>query len=217
MTVSILLADDHPVVRRGLRGLLESQSGWQVVGEASNGAEAVEQVGRLQPNVLIVDLMMPEIDGLEVTRRVRQLSPQTHIIILSMYANEAYVLEALRAGAAGYVLKDSTAEDFAEAVRLFLAGRHFLSAALSERAIQVYARQAAESAALEPYDLLTAREREVFRLAAEGMNNHAIGKRLGISPRTAETHRTNLMRKLGFGSQADLIRLAIRKGILPSP
>ena len=217
MTVSILLADDHPIVRRGLRGLLENQADWQVVGEASNGAEAVEQVGRLQPNVLIVDLMMPEIDGLEVTRRVRQLSPQTHIIILSMYANEAYVLEALRAGAAGYVLKDSTAEDLAEAVRQVLTGRHFLSAVLSERAIQVYARQAADSAALEPYDLLTEREREVFRLAAEGMNNHAIGKRLGISPRTAETHRTNLMRKLGFGSQSDLIRFAIRKGILPSP
>jgi len=215
MTVSILLADDHPVVRRGLRGLLESQVDWSIVGEARNGLDAVAQVGRLKPNVLIVDLMMPELDGLEVTRRVRQLSPQTFVIVLSMHANEAYVLEALRAGAVGYVLKDSSAEELTQAVRQVLAGNRFLSAALSERAIDAYLKKAESSAAREPYDMLTARERQVLRLAAEGLNNSEIGEQLSISPRTAETHRTNLARKLGFRSQTDLIRFALQKGILP--
>jgi DNA-binding NarL/FixJ family response regulator len=216
MSVSILLADDHPIVRRGLRGLLEGEKDWAVVGEASNGSEAVEQVGRLKPAVLVVDLMMPGIDGLEVIRRVRQLSPQTCVVILSMHANEACVLEALRAGASGYVLKDSTAEELAEAVRQVLAGRRFLSASLSERAIEAYVHKANSGAAREPYDMLTAREQEVLRLAAEGLTNSEIGNRLSISPRTAETHRTNLMRKLGFESPTDLIRFAIRKGILPN-
>ena len=215
MTVSILLADDHPVVRRGLRGLLESQVDWSIVGEARNGLDAVAQVGRLKPNVLIVDLMMPELDGLEVTRRVRQLSPQTFVIVLSMHANEAYVLEALRAGAVGYVLKDSSAEELTQAVRQVLAGNRFLSAALSERAIDAYLKKAESSAAREPYDMLTAREQQVLRLAAEGLNNSEIGEQLSISPRTAETHRTNLARKLGFRSQTDLIRFALQKGILP--
>jgi two-component system, NarL family, response regulator NreC len=215
MSVSIVLADDHPVVRHGLRGLLESQRDWVVVGEARNGLEAVEQVGRLKPNVLVADLMMPEIDGLEVTRRVGELSPQTSVIILSMHANEAYVLEAMRAGAVGYVLKDSSAEELTQAVRQVLAGNHFLSACLSERAILVYLQKAESSAAREPYDLLTPRERQVLRMAAEGLNHSEIGRRLSISPRTAESHRTSLMRKLGFHSQTDLIRFALEKGILP--
>jgi DNA-binding NarL/FixJ family response regulator len=217
MTVSILLADDHPIVRQGLRDLLESQPGWKIIGEAGNGIDATDLVGQLKPNILVVDLMMPKIDGLEVTRRVRQLSPQTGVVILSMHANEAYVIEALRSGASGYVLKDSTTEELTEAIRHVLAGRRFLSAALSDRAIEAYAQKAESGAAREPYDMLTAREREVLRLAAEGLTNVEIGERLAISPRTAETHRKNLTHKLGFTSNADLIRFAIRKGILPNP
>jgi DNA-binding NarL/FixJ family response regulator len=211
---NILLADDHPIVRQGLRTLLEAESDFQLVGEAGDGLEAVRLVERWQPNILIVDLMMPGLTGLEVTRQVKQRAPQTRVIILSMHATESYVLEALRNGATGYVLKDSSAADLVQAVREVAAGRRYLSAPLSERAIDTYV-QKAEAAALDVYDLLTTREREVLKLAAEGHTNAEIAERLFISPRTAETHRANLMRKLGLQNQTDLIRYALRRGILP--
>nr|NIO71757.1 response regulator [Anaerolineae bacterium] len=169
---------------------------------------------RLQPDVLVLDLMMPGLNGLEVTRQVSQRSPRTHVVILSMHPNEAYVLEALRAGAAAYVLKESTSAELVRAVREAVAGRRYLSPPLSERAIEAY-MQKAESAALDPYETLTAREREVLHLVAEGHTNAEIAERLFISRRTVETHRANLMRKLGLRTQTDLISYALRQGILP--
>ncbi len=211
---TIVLADDHKIVRQGLRALLEAEPDFQVVGEAGNGLEAVQMVERLAPEVLVLDLMMPGLNGLEVARQLSKRSPQTRIVILSMHDNEAYVLRALMNGATAYVLKDSSANDLSRAVREAAAGRRYLSPPLSDRAIEVY-QQKARAAALDRYETLTTREREVIQLAAEGHTNAEIAARLNISPRTAETHRANLMHKLGLHSHTDLIRYALRRGIIP--
>jgi len=210
---SIVLADDHPVVRQGLRALLEAETDFRLIGEAGDGLEAVQLAERLCPNVLVLDLMMPGLNGLEVARRVSQRTPQTRIVILSMYASEAYVLEAMKNGAAGYVLKDSTAADLVKAIREVAAGRRYLSSPLSERAIEVYI-ESAKATTLDLYDTLTTREREVFQMVMEGRTNAEIAARLMISPRTVETHRANLTRKLGLRTQTELIRYALRRGIL---
>ena len=212
--ISILLADDHPVVRRGLRALLEAVAEFRVVGETGDGLEVVRLVEELRPQVLVLDLMMPGVGGLEVARQVNLRFPTTKVVILSMHANEAYVLEALRNGASAYVLKDAGGGELLQAVRSVVAGSRYLSAPLSERAIADYVEKA-KSAPLDPVGELTTREREVLGLAAEGQSTGDIAARLGISPRTAETHRANLMRKLGLHNQTALVRFAIRQGILP--
>jgi DNA-binding NarL/FixJ family response regulator len=211
---TIVLADDHHVVRQGLRALLEAETDFNVIGEAGDGLEAIQLIEQLRPNVLVLDLMMPGLNGLETTRQVSKHSPQTRTVILSMYANEAYVLEALSNGASAYVLKDSSSADLVHAVREVAAGRRYLSPPLSDRAIEVY-QEKARAAALDKYETLTTREREVLQLAAEGHTSTEIAARLGISPRTAETHRTHLMHKLALHTQADLIRYALRRGIIP--
>lgn len=214
MTTTIVLADDHHVVRQGLRALLEAEPDFNVIGEAGDGLEAIQIIEQLRPNVLVLDLMMPGLNGLETTRQVSKNSPQTRTVILSMYANEAYVLEALSNGASAYVLKDSSSADLVHAVREVAAGRRYLSPPLSDRAIEAY-QEKARAAVLDKYETLTTREREVLQLAAEGHTSAEIAARLGISPRTAETHRTHLMHKLGLHTQADLIRYALRRGIIP--
>lgn len=213
MSVSILLADDHQIVRQGLRTLLEAEPDFYIAGEAGDGLEALQLVERLKPDVLVLDLMMPGLNGLEVTRQTRQRSSQTHIVILSMYANEAYVLEALKNGAAAYVLKRASAEELVQAVREVVADRRYLSAPFSQRAIESYVDKAKEGV-VDPYETLTNREREVLQLAAEGYNNPEIAERLFISPRTVEMHRGNLMHKLGLQSQAELIHYAVRRGLI---
>jgi two-component system response regulator NreC len=210
----IVLADDHPVVRHGVRSLLQSDPEFTVVGEASDGIETVQVVEKLSPDVLVVDLMIPGLNGLEITRQVRQRSPMTRVIILSMHANEPYVLEALKNGASGYVLKDSSGTDLIQAVRMVATGQRYLSPPLSERAVEAYMMKSQESS-FDAYDGLTDREREVLQLAAEGLSNPDIAGRLSISPRTVETHRANLMRKLSLKTQTDLIRYALKRGILP--
>lgn len=211
---TIVLADDHHIVRQGLRALLEVEPDLNVVGEAGDGLEAVHNVEVLNPKVLVLDLMMPGLNGLDVLRQIKKRSPNTQVVILSMYANEAYVLEALSNGAAAYVLKDSSSNDLVLAVREAAAGRRYLSPPLTARAIEVY-QEKAKAASLDPYETLTSREREVLHLAAEGHTNNEIGARLGISSRTAETHRSNLMHKLDLHTQGDLIRFALRRGIIP--
>jgi DNA-binding NarL/FixJ family response regulator len=215
MTVSILLADDHQVVRLGLRTLIEAEPDFKVVGEAKDGLEAKALAERLKPDVLIVDLMMPGLNGMEVARQARQLTPATRTIVLSMKSDEAYVLEALRNGAAGYILKQADVNDIVHAVRMVMDGQLYLSSQLSQRAIEAY-RQKAEAATTDQYDLLTPREREVLQLVAEGHTSAAIAGRLVISPRTVEMHRANVMRKLGLRSQAELVRYAVWRGILPN-
>lgn len=211
---NILLADDHNIVRQGLRAILQSEPHFRLVGEASDGIEAVRLTERLKPDVLITDVMMPGLNGLEVARQVSRSLPNTRIIILSMYTNDAYVIEALKNGALGYVLKDSQASDLIQAVKEVINGNRYLSPPLSERALELYMRKV-ESVPEDPYDLLTTREREVLQMVAEGRTSAEIASRLFISPRTAEGHRANLMRKLGLQNNADLIRFAIKRGILP--
>ena len=211
---TILLVDDHRVVREGLRVLLGAEPDFSVVGDAGDGLAAIRLVESLKPDVLLLDLMMPGLNGQEVARRVRKLAPKTRIVVLSMHLSEPYVMEALRNGAAGYVLKDASAADLIHAVREVMAGRRYLSPPLSERAIDAY-QEKAKSAALESYDMLTTRERETLQLVAEGRTNNEIAGRLGISPRTAETHRTHLMRKLQLRTHTDLIKYAIERGIIP--
>jgi DNA-binding NarL/FixJ family response regulator len=211
---TILLADDHHIVRQGLRVLLEAETDFDVVAEADNGLAAVELVERIQPDVAIVDLMMPDLNGLGVASHISQRAPNTSIVILSMHANEAYVLEALRNGVGAYVLKDSRANDLVHAVREVTAGRRYLSPPLSERAIAAYLEKA-QTTTLDPYETLTNREREILQLTAEGHSATEIASRLSVSPRTVDTHRTNLMRKLDLHTQTELIRFAIRRGIIP--
>lgn len=210
---TIILADDHNIVRQSLRLLLEAEADFEVVGEAADGLEVLGLVERLHPDVLVLDLMMPGINGLEVTWQVRQSYPETRVIILSMHANEAYVLAALRNGADGYVLKDASAEDLLQAVREVALGRRYLSPPFSQLSLEKYLEKT-QSTAVDIQDALTAREREVLHLAADGHTSAEIAGLLSISPRTAETHRANMMRKLGLHAQADLIRYALQRGII---
>ena len=212
--ITVVLADDHPLIRQGLRNLLEAEGAFTIIAEAADGLKVVDLVERLRPDVLLLDVMMPGLNGLEITRQLVQRSLKTRIIILSMHANETYVLEALRYGAHGYILKDASPAEVVEAVREVSAGRRYLGRSLSDRAIAAYAEKAQQAPA-DPYETLTTREREILQLAAESSSTTEIATRLGISPRTVETHREHLMRKLGLQSQTDLIRYALRRGILP--
>jgi two-component system, NarL family, response regulator NreC len=211
--LSVMVVDDHPIVRQGVRGLLEAETDVRVIGEAGDGLEAAQMIERLKPDVVVVDLMMPGLNGIDMTRQVSQRSPSTRVLILSMHSSEAYVLAALRGGAAGYFLKRCLSSDLVHAVREVAAGRRYLSPPLSDRAIQAYVERSDEAPA-DPYDSLSVREREVLHLAAEGHTNAQVAARLFISPRTAEHHRENLMHKLQLKNTTELIRYALKRGIL---
>ncbi len=194
--IKIVLADDHQVVRKGFKALLSVEPDFKIVGEAGDGFETVKLVEQLQPDILVLDLMMG-------------------IVILSMHSNEAYVLEALRSGARSYILKESPPEELIKAINEVYNGRRYLSAPLTERAIEAYT-QKTEVKTVDPYDQLTTREREILQLAAQGHTNNEIAAHLYISPRTVETHRTNLMHKLGLHNHAQLIQYAFQRGLIPS-
>lgn len=213
-SISIVLADDHLIVRQGLHALLEAEPDLNVIGQTGDGLEAVELVKRLNPDVAVLDLMMPGLNGLEVARQLSKMTPRTKIIILSMYDDEGFVLEALSNGVSAYVLKDTGSADLINAVREVIGGHRYLSPSLTDRAIDVY-EQMTKQGTLDKYETLTTREREVLHLSAEGLTNNEIATRLGISIRTAETHRSKLMHKLDVHTQADLTRYAIRRGIIP--
>ena len=209
--VSLVIADDHEVTLEGIRHVLEREPDFTVVGDAMDGLAVPPLVESLRPDVLVLDLKMPGIDGLEITRQVTERSPGTRIVFLSIYGNEAYVVEALRSGAAAYVLKDAAAAELVRAIRAVLAGRRYLSPPLSEDAIQAYVERVRDTPP-DPYDTLSHREREVFLLVAEGLTSPQIAARLFISERTVETHRAHLMRKLGLRSHAEVIRYAVERG-----
>ncbi len=213
--ISVVLADDHQVVRQGFRSLLEDENDISVLGEAGNGSEALKLVRELKPDVLVLDLVMGTVSGIEVTREVCSRYPSTGVLILSMHSNEAYVIEALRAGARAYVLKDASAAELVTAIRKVVAGQRYLSSALSERAIEAYTTRI-EQTSLDPYDTLTSRERQILHLVAEGRTSTEIAERMQISARTVETHRTNMMRKLNVRSKVELVRYALQRGIVLS-
>ena len=212
--ITVVLADDHPLVRRGLRAVLEAEEDIEVLAEAGDGLDALAQVERHRPHVLVIDLAMPRMTGLEAARRAGELPASPRVVMLSMHADEPYVLDALRAGALAYVLKDSGADELVRAVRAAARGERYLSAILTQRALDAYAERGRQEGDA-PHEALTAREREVLQLAAEGRTSAEIGQALHLSPRTVETHRASLLRKLSLKSQTDLVRYAVRHGILP--
>jgi two-component system response regulator NreC len=211
--ITIVLADDHQLVRQGLRGMLERQPDFRVVGEAGTGLEVFRVVERFRPNVLVLDMMMPQLNGLEVTRQLSKRSPKTRTVILSMHRDESYVVQALKNGATGYVLKDASVDELVKAIREAAAGRRYLSPPLSDSAVGAYMQQS-NVASLDLYNSLSNREREVLHLAAEGHTNTEIGKRLFISPRTVEIHRANMMAKLGLRNHTELIRYALKHRLI---
>ncbi|QYM79180.1 response regulator transcription factor [Horticoccus luteus] len=209
---TVVLADDHDIVRRGVRSMLEAEGCFTIVAELADGLSAAQAVAQHQPDLLVLDLSLPRLHGIEVLRQARASSPRTKVVILSMHNDEPYVIEALRGGAMAYVLKGSDSTEILRAIREVLAGRRFLSGPLSEWAINALVNKPADSS--DALASLSPREREVLHFAAEGLATSEIAEKLFISPRTAETHRTNLMRKLGLQNQTDLIRFAIRRGLI---
>jgi two-component system response regulator NreC len=210
--VTVALADDHVIVREGLRLLLESDPEFVVVGEAADGTEALELVKRRKPKVLILDLMMPGLDGLETTRRISRLKSDTRVLILSMYGDEAYLLDALGSGAAGYLVKESCGADLFQAIRDVVAGRRYLSPLLSEDFTRRYL-QKFRTTLLKLSPTLATRERKVLQLVLEGASSSDIGARLKINLRTVQSHLTNFVRKLGLNTRHDIIRQVVEPGV----
>jgi two-component system response regulator NreC len=210
----VLLADDHGIVRRGMKSLLELEQGVEVVGEAGDGAECLRLCEALKPDVAILDIAMPRLNGIEVTARAVKHDPRLKVIILSMYADESYVVRALGAGARAYLLKDATEDDLLPAVRAVAAGRSFFSPAVSRLLLEDYVRQLKQRGLEDSYHLLTDREKEVLQLIAEGRSNKEVAVVLDLGVSTVETHRANLMQKLSLRNTAEIVLYAVRKGVI---
>ena len=212
--IRILLADDHIVIRKGLRLLLESQPGFQVIAEASDGRETVAMAEAHQPDVVVLDVAMPTLNGIEAARQISAKLPQTAIVFLSMHSDEGYVLKALKCGARAYLLKDSAEYDLINAIRAVNEGKAFFSPAISKMLMEEYMRQMQDREIEDSYELLTTREREVLQLLAEGKTNKEVASILNLSLYTVETHRGNILQKLNLHSGAELILYAVRKGVI---
>jgi two-component system response regulator NreC len=210
----ILLADDHKLMRSGLKALIEQQPDLSVVGEADDGRQAVALAAKLKPDLLVMDIGMPNLNGIEAARQITQASPETAIVILSMHSDESYVLRALKAGAKGYLLKDSAESDLIRALHAVAGGKSFFSPAVSKVLLDDYVRKLQRSGAEDAYDLLTPREREILQLVAEGKSNKDVANLLDLSVYTVETHRSNIMEKLNLRGVPELILYAVRKGII---
>ena len=212
--IRILLADDHVVMRRGLRLLLENQPGFKVVAEASDGRQAVEQAQAVKPDVVVLDIAMPNLGGIEAAERISAALPETRIVILSMHSDEGYVLRSLKAGVKGYLLKDSAEGDLVEAIRAVHFGKAFFSPEISRMLVEDYMRELKNRRVDDSYELLTPREREILQMLAEGKSNKDIATALNLSLYTVETHRRNLQDKLNLHSFPELVLYAVRKGII---
>jgi DNA-binding NarL/FixJ family response regulator len=210
----ILLADDHKLMRSGLKALIEQQPDLTVVGEADDGRQAVSLAASLKPDLLVMDIGMPNLNGIEAAHQITQANPATAIVILSMHSDESYVLRALKAGAKGYLLKDSAESDLIRAVHAVAGGKSFFSPAVSKVLLDDYVRKLQRSGAEDAYDLLTPREREILQLIAEGKSNKDVANLLNLSVYTVETHRSNIMEKLNLRGIPELILYAVRKGII---
>ena len=210
----VLLADDHAIVRRGLQAILETEPGLTVIGEASDGMEALRLVEELQPDILIIDIGMPKMNGIEVAARTQKLERPPSVIILSMHSDESYITRALAAGARAYLLKDATDEDLLPAIRMVASGKPFFSPAVTVVLVEDFMRQLRARGLTDTYHLLTDREREVLQLLAEGRSNKEVATLLNLGLSTVETHRANLMQKLGLHNTAEIVLYAVRKGII---
>ncbi len=211
MPVTVMLADDHAVVRDGLRALLEGGHDLEVIGVAGNGREAVTEAQRLRPDIVIMDIAMPELDGVEATRRIVERCPETRVLILSMYLSAEHIHRALQAGAQGYVLKESAGEEVVEAIRALRAGKRYLSHRITDTVIDDYLRDGSN---LSPLDSLSLRERDVLQLVVEGRTNAAIAQALSLSPKTVETYRARIMKKLKVRYTVELVKFAMRHGLI---
>ena len=212
--VKILLADDHAVLRQGLRRILEDREDWRVVSEASNGRDAVAEAEAQQPEVAVLDIAMPILNGIEATRQIARRAPGTRVLILSMHSDQAYVTQAVQAGAKGYVLKESVGADIIQAVAALAAGKTFFSPLVAEVMLDDYVRSLTEKGIFDRYDALSSREREVLQLVAEGRSTKEIADLLSISTATVETHRAHVLQKLDLKNTAGVVLFAARRGIV---
>lgn len=210
----LLIGDDHALMRQGLRKILEEQPGWQVVAEAGTGRDAVREALERHPDVAVLDIGMPMLNGIEATRQIVRRLTHTRVLILSMHADQAYITQAVQAGARGYLLKDSAAHELVQAVTAVAAGKSFFSPAVAQLMLDDYARRLAEKGITDRYDLLSEREREVFQLVAEGRSSKEIADLLSVSPATVETHRTHVLQKLGLRNTAEVVLYAVRRGVI---
>lgn len=213
-TVRIVVADDHTLFRQGLRRVLEEQPAWEVVAEASDGAEAVRHTLELEPHVTILDIAMPRLNGVEATRQIVRRLPEVRVLIVSMYSDEVYITQALQAGARGFLLKDSADTDLVRAVKDLADGKSFFSPAVTRVVLDDYVRHLAGRGITDRFDTLSEREREVFQLIAEGHSNKGIAQLLHVSPGTVETHRARIMEKLDVHSAAEIVLYAVRRRVI---
>jgi DNA-binding NarL/FixJ family response regulator len=213
-SIRVLLADDHKLIRAGLVLVVQQQPDLIVIGEADDGRQAVQLVESLKPDVVVMDIGMPNLNGIEAARQITASRPDTAVVILSMHADEGYVLRALKAGARAYLLKDSATTDLVQAIRAVVEGKSFFSPAVSKVLLQDYMRKLRRSGAEDSYDLLSPREREVLQLVAEGKSNKEVANLLNLSTYTVETHRAKIMQKLNLKGVPELILYAVRKGII---
>lgn len=214
MTIKILIADDHDVVRAGLRFLLQRQEDMEIVGEASDGRQVVRLAEELSPSLIVMDIAMPQLNGIDATAQILHRDPDIKIIILSMYADEEFIVRALTAGVKGYLLKDAVQADLVRAVRAVATGRSFFSPAIAQTLAEDYVRQLQNKGIEDSYELLTEREKEILQLLAEGKSNKEVATLLNVSPYTVETHRTHLMQKLNLHNTAEIVLYAVRKKIV---
>jgi two-component system response regulator NreC len=210
----VVLGDDHTIVRQGIRKILEERREWEVVAEAGDGRDAVKKVLEHEPDVAILDIGMPLLNGIEATRQIAKRAPTVRVLILSMHADEAYITQALQAGAKGYLLKDSADTDLIRGVTDVAAGKSFFSPAVAKVMLDDYVRHLADKGIVDRYDALSEREREIFQLVAEGHSNKAIAELLSISPATVETHRAHILQKLDLHNTAEVVLYAVRRGVI---
>lgn len=215
MPIRVFLADDHAIVRDGLRMLLEAQRDIEVIGEASNGRQTVHQVKQLQPDVVIMDIAMPELNGIDATKLILKTDPSIKVIILSMHATTEHIFQAIKTGAQGYILKESAGNELIDAIQVVHKGRRYLSKHISDIMLDDYFHQSKVSVSKSPLDLLSSREREVLQLVVEGKASAEIARTLNLSPKTIETYRSRLMTKLGLKDIPALVKFAIQHGITP--
>lgn len=210
----LLLGDDHAMLRHGLKKILEDRHDWRVVAEAGNGRDAVREAMALHPDIAVLDIGMPLLNGLEATRQIVRQTPSVRVLILSMHSDQAYVSQAVQAGAKGYVLKESAAAELVEAISALASGKSFFSPPVAQVVFDDYTRRLTAKGIMDPYEALSDREREVLQLVAEGRSSKQIGELLSISPATVETHRSHLLQKLGLHNTVEVVRYAARRGIV---